>query len=70
MSVWHEETQEIRDLKDEIARLRAALIVARNALRNDFEPGNQSRAYNHITAVLETPSPHIKLGPEPGFTGL
>lgn len=36
----------------EIERLRAALSDARDALRNDFEPDNQSNAYKRATRAL------------------
>jgi hypothetical protein len=41
-----------KDAAFEIARLRNALKVARDGLRNDFEPDNQSRAYKTVDAAL------------------
>lgn len=43
----------IAKLQSDNARLRAALIDARDALRNDFEPDNQSAAWHRTNDVLE-----------------
>jgi hypothetical protein len=39
---------------DENERLRAALVDARDGLRNDFEPDNQSRAWHRANDALKT----------------
>ena len=44
--VWAEE------IASEIDRLRAALRTAADALRNDFEPDNQSRAWHRVQEAL------------------
>jgi len=44
---------EIRELKLEIERLRSELEAARDALRNDFEPDNQSRAWHRANDALK-----------------
>ncbi len=43
---------EIRDLENEVARLRAALERAVQHLYNPFEPDNQSGAYIECMAAL------------------
>jgi hypothetical protein len=45
-------TGDVAELEKENARLRFALADARDALRNDFEPDNQSRAYQRADAAL------------------
>lgn len=42
----------LREAADEVERLRAALMDARNALHNDFEPDNQSRAWHRANDAL------------------
>ena len=44
---------EIQRLTAEIERLRAELTAARDALHNDFEPDNQSRAWHRANNALE-----------------
>lgn len=44
---------DVQALRAEIERLRAALKNARDALHNDFEPDNQSRAWHRANAALE-----------------
>lgn len=44
--------EEMKRLYAEVKRLRAALTDARDALRNDFEPDNQSNAYKRAEAAL------------------
>lgn len=43
----------IRDLRARGDRLRAALVEARDALHNDFEPDNQSRSWYRANDALK-----------------
>lgn len=49
----HRAEEERLAARSEVARLRAELTAARDALRNDFEPDNQSSAYERASAALE-----------------
>lgn len=51
-AMWANAEEEVEQLRAEIERLRAALAAARDALRNGFEPDNQSRAYKAADAAL------------------
>jgi hypothetical protein len=47
-----EKTREIERLRAEIERLRNALMDARDALHNDFEPDNQGGAWHRANKAL------------------
>ena len=47
-----QQAQQVRALREERDRLRAALTAAVNALYNPFEPDNQSRAWHAGNAAL------------------
>lgn len=47
-----EALRSLEETADEIERLRAALLLAKVALYNPFEPNNQSNTYKHIEAAL------------------
>jgi hypothetical protein len=42
----------LKELGDDVERLRAALMDARDALHNDFEPDNQSPAWHRANKAL------------------